>query len=134
MTDWPAQGRWVPSTVVRTTSAQTSGVGTSFVARTGVGPLGFDDPMTVTAWQPPDGAAPGAYTVTKSGRVVLGGAEVTVRALGPDRSLLVWAETADLPLVSRVPVLRGLLDVGTRAGLGFMLRRLARDVEHAARR
>ena len=43
-----------------------------FVGRTGMGPVGFHDPMTVTGWKPPTASDPGRCTVRKTGRVVLG--------------------------------------------------------------
>lgn len=46
VTDWPAHGRFVPLTKVTRTPD-------GFVARTGVGRLGFDDPMDVTTWHEP---------------------------------------------------------------------------------
>lgn len=44
-----------------------------FVARTAIGPIGFDDPMTVTAWEPPR-----FCRIEKTGNVVRGWAEIEI--------------------------------------------------------
>ena len=127
--DWPAHGRWVPLTTVRVTSDSPGGVGATFVGRTGIGPLGFDDPMTISRWQPPADGQEGRCTVRKTGRVVRGAADVTVRPLGPQRCTVEWTETADvvglrrLPLAGRVTAL-----VGTLA-FRRVLARMAAEVE-----
>jgi carbon monoxide dehydrogenase subunit G len=132
LVDWPAHGRWVPLTTVRVTSAGPAGVGMTFVGRTGVGPVGFDDPMTVTRWQPPADGREGRCTVRKTGRVVLGGADVTVRPLTPTRCTVEWTETADvvglrrLPLAGRVTAWVGAL------AFGRVLARMAAEVEPGA--
>jgi hypothetical protein len=61
------------------------------LARTAVGPLGFDDPMEVTVWQPPSADAPGRVRLEKRGTAVLGWAEIEVRADGSGSRLL-WRE------------------------------------------
>jgi hypothetical protein len=110
-TDWPAHGRWIPLTVVSIDpdSPSTSGLGTRFTGRTAVGPLGFDDPMTVTQWQPPADGAPGRCRIVKRGRWLTGWAEIEVLPTG-DGCRLVWTEditprwtpkAAD-PVVSRI--------------------------------
>lgn len=52
LTDWPAHGRQVPLTRTRVLTPGPNGAGTRFTARTGVGPLSFDDPMEVVRWEP----------------------------------------------------------------------------------
>jgi carbon monoxide dehydrogenase subunit G len=86
LTDWPAHGRHVPLTAV--TSRPPAGVGGGFVARTGLGRFGFDDPMEIVAWEPPRFAR-----IEKRGRVVLGWAEVTVEPNGAG-SRVRWREEA----------------------------------------
>lgn len=131
LTDWPAHGRWVAFTAVRTTSERPDGVGASFLARTGVGPIGFDDPMTVTHWQVPTSTEPGSCTVRKTGRVVLGSATFVVRPAGPTRCLLEWSEDVEVAGVRRLP-LAGLASrlVGGLV-FGSVVRRMAREVEAA---
>ncbi|WP_426566019.1 SRPBCC family protein [Angustibacter sp. McL0619] len=132
LTDWPAHGRWVAGTRVRTTSAQPDGVGATFVARTGVGRLGFDDPMTVTVWQPPDGDRPGRCTVRKTGRVVLGEATFEVSASAPGRSRLDWSEDVELAGVRRLPGSAYLSRLVGGWVFGSVVRRMAREVESSA--
>jgi carbon monoxide dehydrogenase subunit G len=66
LTDWEQHGRFVPLTRIRRTDA-------GFVARTGLGPVGFDDPMEVVRWD-----APRSCRLEKRGRVVSGWAEFVV--------------------------------------------------------
>lgn len=95
LTDWPSHSRWIPATVV-TVTEQTGGVGTRFVGRTGVGPLAFDDPMTVTVFEPPVDGRSGRCEVEKTGRVVLGAAGFVVRADGPTACTVTWWEDVTL--------------------------------------
>ena len=62
----------VPLTVVRGPALR---AGSSFVARTAVGPVGFDDVMEVRAWDPPHRAV-----VAKVGRVLGGSIEARLVA------------------------------------------------------
>jgi hypothetical protein len=98
LTDWSAHGRMVPLTSIRVIGAPDQ-VGSVFVARTGVGPLAFDDSMRIDEFEPPvapdsDAPAiedraprPARFRVTKTGRVVKGWAEAelwpTAAAGGP---------------------------------------------------
>ncbi|NUS14379.1 MAG: SRPBCC family protein [Streptomyces sp.] len=92
LTEWPRHGDVVPLTRVKVETAGPTGVGTVFVARTGLGPLAFDDRMEVTAWRPPSDSASGFCRLEKRGRVVTGWAEIEV-APGPGgRSRVVWRE------------------------------------------
>ncbi|CAL9281394.1 SRPBCC family protein [Streptomyces sp. NPDC003090] len=97
VTDWEAHGARVPLTRVRVLTPGPPGVGTRFTARTGLGPLGFDDPMAVVRWEPPDGAGPGGRPgpglcrLEKYGRVVRGWAEIAVRPDGAG-ARVTWVE------------------------------------------
>ncbi|HTZ45455.1 MAG TPA: SRPBCC family protein [Jatrophihabitans sp.] len=93
VTDWPAHSRWIPFTevAVDADSPVRSGLGTRFTGRTALGPVGFDDPMTVTEWQPPDGGTPGRCRVVKRGRWLTGWAEIEVRP-EPGGCRLSWVE------------------------------------------
>jgi Polyketide cyclase / dehydrase and lipid transport len=129
LVDWPRHGDWAPLTEVRTTTEQPGGVGAQFVARTGLGPLGFDDPMTVVAWAPPQGDRPGRCEVVKSGRVVHGRAWFTVTPLPGGRSRIVWFEDVTVS-PRRITRLAGpLLSIAGRLGFAATLRSLAREVE-----
>src|SRR5690606_6635576 len=57
-----------------------------FTARTGLGPLGFDDPMEVTLWDPPRRAV-----LHKLGRIVRGEATITVAPTAAG-SVVTWDE------------------------------------------
>src|SRR4051794_39033122 len=82
LVDWPAHGRHVPFTDVRVTTEAPNGVGTVFVARTGVGRVGFDDPMEVVSWEPPTAGRRGKVRIEKRGTVMTGWAELTVEPHG----------------------------------------------------
>lgn len=77
VTDWKRHGDHVPFTTVTVDRAAPAGH-ELFVARTGIGPLAFDDPMLVTYSRPPSPAGPGIARLVKQGRVVLGWAVLTV--------------------------------------------------------
>ncbi|WP_055585365.1 SRPBCC family protein [Streptacidiphilus griseoplanus] len=124
VTDWQRQGRQVPLTRITVTPPPPSRVGTMVVARTALGRAGFDDPMEIVLWEPPDGGRPGRCRLEKRGRAVLGWAEIEVVPDG-DGSVVRWCE--DL----RVRHLPGLLDGPTRWSgrlvFGRALRRLLAD-------
>ncbi|PZG90195.1 hypothetical protein C1I97_30675, partial [Streptomyces sp. NTH33] len=64
LTRWSRHADTVPLTRITEVTPPPTRVGTVFVARSGIGPLGFDDPMEVTVWRPPAG---GRQTVTSIG-------------------------------------------------------------------
>ncbi|MER7972675.1 SRPBCC family protein [Streptomyces sp. NPDC096080] len=96
LTDWPRHGEVVPLTRVRVVTPAPTGEGTVFVARSGLGPLAFEDPMEVTVWRPPAGETPGLCRLEKRGRVVTGWAEIEVRPGPGGRSRVVWREELDV--------------------------------------
>ncbi|RYJ07188.1 MAG: SRPBCC family protein [Actinomycetales bacterium] len=89
LTEWQRHGDVVPFTSVRITD-------TGFVARTAVGPLGFDDVMDVVEWTPPH-----AFRIEKRGRMVKGWATVTVVPHGSG-SLVSWTEAVHVWGVPRL--------------------------------
>jgi hypothetical protein len=91
LTDWPSHSRWVPATTV-TVLEDTGGVGTRFVGRSHVGPVGFDDPMTVTGFVPPTAGEAGRCDILKTGRVVVGTAGFVVAPTGARTSAVEWWE------------------------------------------
>ena len=91
LTDWPSHSRWIPATTV-TVLEDTGGVGTRFVGRSHLGPIGFDDPMTVTTFVAPSDGKGGLCEITKTGRVVLGTAGFTVQPDGPSTCTVTWWE------------------------------------------
>lgn len=123
LVDWDAHSAAIPLTVLH--HEGTPVLGQRFVARTGVGRLGFDDPMRVDLLRPPagdrPGELPGQVEITKTGRVLRGSVRWTVTPV---------ASGADVEWRQRliVPWLPGFLDpvVGLvgRAAYGAGLRRL----------
>ncbi|MEO3978347.1 SRPBCC family protein [Streptomyces sp. CAU 1734] len=129
VTDWRAHAKGVPLTAVTSMTGGPTRVGTVFVVRSGLGRIGFDDPMEIVRWDPPaapqeageageggdaaEGAAGSAGTgrcrMEKRGRVITGWAEIEVRPHGRG-SLVIWVEELRIrplprfldPLVARV--------------------------------
>lgn len=98
LTDWTAHGDHIPFTrVAISPEGPTQGVGTTFVARTQLGPIGFDDPMEVTFWQPPADQLPGRCRIVKRGPTITGWAVLTVVASGAG-STISWREAAGVRL------------------------------------
>ncbi|GHD90742.1 SRPBCC family protein [Streptomyces naganishii] len=104
LTRWQRHADAVPLTRVTVLTPEPTREGTRFVARTALGPLGFDDPMEVTVWRPPAGGEPGLCRLEKRGRVVLGWAEIEVRTGPGGRARVVWREEL------RIRFLPGLFD------------------------
>lgn len=106
-------------------------LGWSFTARTGLGPMHFDDEMVVTGLTPPRDGAAGRVRIVKTGRLLAGWAEIEVRRDGSDDdssgdgSQLVWREEVGpraAPLAALTP--GPLQDRSTRE----LLRRMVADV------
>lgn len=93
VTDWDRQGEWMVLTRVHGTHLDGRAPGGQLEAFTGVGRLGFLDPMVVTTWQPPH-----RCVVRHTGRVVRGSAAFEIEALPDGRSRFVWSEWLVLPL------------------------------------
>lgn len=92
--------------------------GRRFVARTGRGPLGFDDVMVVTAWDPPRRAV-----IEKVGRVLGGQIEVTLRPAGRDTRLRWEQDYSATAVPDRVAA---LVAPGVRAAYLRSVRQIAR--------
>ncbi|MET7713836.1 SRPBCC family protein [Streptomyces sp. NPDC005407] len=111
VTDWRAHAAQVPLTTVSSVTPSPTRVGTVFVARSGLGRsglgrfrlerFGFDDPMEVVHWQPPEDGAPGLCRLEKRGRVIKGWAEIEVLPQGPG-AVVVWVEELRIRLVPRL--------------------------------
>lgn len=131
LVDWPSHREWMLLTKVESTTEDEHGVGAGIVGVTGIGPVAFKDPMTVTAWQPPP-VAVARCEVTHMGSIVKGAGAFEVEAT-PTGSRVVWSEWVRLPfgLLGEV----GWLAVKPVAAvfLRISLRRLARLVESGAR-
>jgi hypothetical protein len=126
--DWPRQGEWMLGTRVTPTAQDGQGVGGRLEAFSGIGPVGFLDPMEITLWQPPH-----ACHVLHTGRVVRGTGAFEVERRGDGRSRFHWREDLDLPLgaIGRVGwvLVRPLFTFALR----LSLRRFAASVATSAR-
>jgi hypothetical protein len=133
LVDWPRHGDWAPLTTVRVTTPRADGVGASFVARSGIGPLGFDDPMTVTHWQPPAGDKPGdakgRCDIDKHGRAIRGIAWFEVSPLPGDHSHVVWFEDVTVRPHRLTRLAPAVVSTIGRLGFGRALRAMAREAE-----
>ena len=115
--DWSRHGDWIPATKIRMLTGD-GDVGTRFIARTGRGPLAFDDCMTVTGL---DQRSRGAR-VEKTGPWLTGTAGFSVADQGQS-CVVAWSEDV---LVPGVPgILAPLATVASRVAFRLALRRLA---------
>lgn len=136
VTDWPRQGEWIPFTHVEIVPAGSGDaarrVGGRFRAWTGIGPVGFWDPITLTAWEQQDDGS-GRVEIMHTGRVVRGDAEFSVQADGPHACRVRLWEHLEVPggpvggLLWRL--LAPVLGPGLDRGAGTVLRRMARRAE-----
>ena len=131
MVHWPNHGRWVPLTTVSFTSAAIEGVGSSFVGRTGIGRLAFDDPMVVTHWQPPAPNVVGRCDIRKTGRVAIGEASFTVTPVDDERCTVEWTESVDIVGVRRLPLAGAVSSFFGRLAFGRLVRAMAAEAESA---
>ncbi|MDF3298584.1 SRPBCC family protein [Streptomyces tropicalis] len=104
LTRWQHHADVVPLTHVTVVTPEPTHEGTRFVARSGIGPFCFDDPMEVTVWRPPVDGEPGLCRLEKQGRVVRGWAEIEVLPGPGGRTRVHWREEI------RLRFLPGLLD------------------------
>ena len=95
VTDWPRQGEWIPFTRVEEVDRGHQ-VGGRIRAWTGLGPVGFWDPMTITAWEESaDGSA--RCEVLHTGSVLAGEGEFAVRTTGARSCTFSWWERLAVP-------------------------------------
>jgi uncharacterized membrane protein len=130
VTDWPRQGEWIPFTRVEVVppDGQARDVGGRIRAWTGIGPVGFWDPMTITVWEEqPDGSA--RCEVLHRGRVVRGDGEFAVQAIDASRCRFVWWERLAVPGGPVGAVLWRLVGRAMQRGVDLALRRMARRAE-----
>jgi carbon monoxide dehydrogenase subunit G len=123
LVDWERQREWMLATKVRGTALGGHGVGGGIEGRTGVGPLAFVDTMVITEWEPPARCA-----VEHTGRMVRGTASFEVLPMPGNQSRVVWCEFLDLPGGRAGRWLWPLVAVPSRLGVGWSLRRFARQV------
>ncbi|CAL9396203.1 SRPBCC family protein [Streptomyces sp. Tu 3180] len=125
VTAWPRHGEAVPLTRVTVTTPPPTGEGTMVVARSGLGPFSFDDPMEVTVWRPPRDGSPGLCRLEKRGRVVTGWAELEVRPGPGGRARVLWREEIRVRAVSTL--FDGVVGRASRHVFGRALNRLLRQ-------
>jgi carbon monoxide dehydrogenase subunit G len=133
LTDWQAHGRWVPLTDVRVLTPDGRGVGARFNGRTGLGPLGFDDPMEIVEWREPEAGRPGRVRLAKQGRVVLGDAEIEVEDSPGGGSVVRWTEDVQLVPVRLTRPFDGLVAALGRRAFERSLRAMARELAAGSR-
>ncbi|MGW0332714.1 SRPBCC family protein [Streptomyces sp. NPDC003011] len=124
LTEWPRHATSVPLTRVTVTTPAPTDVGTVLVARTGAGPLSFDDRMEVTVWRPPADDEPGFVRLEKRGRVVRGWAEIEVRPGPGGRARVVWREELRVRLLPSL--FDPLLGMAARSVFGRTVNQLLR--------
>jgi uncharacterized protein YndB with AHSA1/START domain len=125
VTDWERQEEWIPLTRVWRTGGTPGAVGETLTGRTGVGPLAFDDTMTVLEVE-----APARCRVEHTGRVVRGLGEFRLTEIAGGTHL-VWVEQVDVPGGRLAPLLWRVASPVVSLGFAFALRRLARRAEQA---
>jgi hypothetical protein len=110
VTDWPAQGSWMPFTTVEVVTDEVGGVGTRLRAVTGVGAAAVIDEMEIDRWEPPY-----RCDVRHDGRLVRGRGVFLVAAVGDTRARVTWEEHLD-GLLARAgaPAARRILNVALR--------------------
>jgi Polyketide cyclase / dehydrase and lipid transport len=123
MTDWPSHAARVPLTRMSVRTPGPTRRGTVVLARTSVGPVGFDDPMEVVAWQPPVRGHEGRCLLEKRGRIIRGWAAISVRA-GTGGTRVSWVEDLRIAAVPR------LFD-GVTADVARLM--FGREVDHLLR-
>lgn len=138
LVDWPRHAAWVPFTTMSVDAEGSNAVGSTFVGRTAIGPVGFDDVMRVVAWRPPEGSTTGRVRVVRQGRVLGGSAEVEVRPVTAERCVATWWEDIELlpglrPGLARLTVLTTApaTVLAGRLLFGRVLRRAADQAEQA---
>ncbi|MGW6025460.1 SRPBCC family protein [Streptomyces sp. NPDC055099] len=92
LTTWERHADVVPLTRIVVRTPPPHGEGTVFVARSGLGPVGFDDVMEVVTWRPAE-AGGGVCRLEKRGSFVTGWAQIEVSPrTGTSGSKVVWRE------------------------------------------
>ncbi|WP_344854701.1 SRPBCC family protein [Planomonospora alba] len=120
LTDWPRHHEWMVLTRARVTAGDGRGAGSGLAAFTGIGPLGFQDTMEITLWDPPATVA-----VRHTGRLVRGTGAFRVLPRAGAGSTIVWEEELDLPFGPAGRLGWALLRPAAAALLRLSLRRLA---------
>ncbi|MFF1692749.1 SRPBCC family protein [Streptomyces sp. NPDC058257] len=107
LTAWERHADVVPLTRIRVRTPPPSGEGTVFVARSGIGRLGFDDVMEVVTWRPVSGdehgnGGGGLCRLEKRGSFVTGWAEIEVSPRAGAGSTVAWREDLRVRWLPRI--------------------------------
>ena len=119
--DWPGHADWVPLTRVRIESGD-GGVGTVFVATTGIGPASLPDRMRVDALD----AQQRSVQVTKIGPILTGTVDITVQATADQACTVTWIEDITVPVLPAL--MTRPVAAATKRGFESSLNRLARHL------
>lgn len=131
LVDWRGHAAWVPLTRVVIESGD-GGVGTVFVATSGIGPLALPDRMRVDALDE-QGLT---VRVTKVGPVLTGVVDLAVAQLDHSRARLDWLEDIRVPYLPQflAPPVAFAARKGFEASIARMAKRLAVSPSRAGRR
>lgn len=124
ITNWPYQSMWMLGTSVKAVKNNGQGKGGAIIARTSIGPFGFNDPMTITEWRPPY-----ECTVVHTGKVVQGGGSFLVEPIGPSTSTFIWSEDVKVPFGYIGKIGWNLAKIPFGFGVDWSLRRFKTLVE-----
>ncbi|MFE6164612.1 SRPBCC family protein [Streptomyces sp. NPDC056486] len=106
LTAWERHADVVPLTRITVRTPPPSGEGTVFVARSGIGPVGFDDAMEVVTWRPAPaadgGGGGGLCRLEKRGSFVTGWAEIEVSPRAGAGSAVAWREELRVRWLPRI--------------------------------
>ncbi|MEW1951998.1 SRPBCC family protein [Terrabacter sp. NPDC080008] len=121
--DLHAHSAVIPLTTVTGETMTADGLvpGSRFVARTAVGPVGFDDVMVVEAITQPGAEHPGTAWIQKEGKVVRGSIDLRVSPAGSG-STVDWSQEIGVRGVPRL--LDPLVGRVAQLAYGTALRRL----------
>lgn len=115
LVDWRRHAAWVPLTRMRIAEGDGASVGSVIIARTAIGPAGFDDVMRILAFRAPTEQAAGRVRIRHEGPVVAGEAEIEVVPVTAHRCVARWWE--DVHLLPGLPRrARLVLDVALAPG------------------
>lgn len=128
LSKWEYHSRWVPLTRVWV-AHDTGGVGTTFIGRTGLGPIFFDDPMEVTEFTPPSGSLPGRCSILKTGKLVRGTAGFTVTPLTTTTCRVEWFENIEIASTFLTRPFEPLLAFFARRAFKGVLNKVAQDIK-----
>lgn len=121
LVDWPGHADWVPLTRVEIVAGD-GGVGTEFIATSGIGPAALPDRMRVTAMD----AQARTVDVEKIGPVLTGTVHLAVTPVTEQSSRLSWFEDVRVPVLPQF--LAGPVAAAARAAFSTSISKLGRQL------